>query len=57
MNRPKRALASPTRLTPLLALALIASPALTASAQDEEDGRPGDGQPLAKAHPLSLIHI
>jgi len=38
-------------LTSLFALALLASPALTAAAQDKEDGRPGDGQPLAKAHP------
>ena len=35
-------------LTPLMALLTIAGLATTAFA---EDGRPGDGQPLAKAHP------
>jgi hypothetical protein len=38
-------------LTALLILLLVASPTSIAFAQDEEDGRPGDGLPLAKAHP------
>ncbi|MEM9111430.1 MAG: hypothetical protein AAGC72_15570, partial [Planctomycetota bacterium] len=38
-------------LNALFILLLMTSPAAIAIAQDEDDGRPGDGQPLAKAHP------